>query len=317
MVILIKLEELLTVAESARFRPAGTVRQNGLPVSASRGGFQAGADLSGATLLSALAIVEENANPVDYEGFRASIAHEINDNWDVLATVATQTIDADGVFFVDPTLGDLEVQRYTNDTIEDEFDNMSLTLKGSIGDLEVLYTGAYTDRTTDQDVDYTDYLFVGQYLPYYICDYYVTYTKFAPGNVPTGTCGAPNLLVDSTTNTEVTTHEFRINAPISDNASLTAGVFFSDLELRELNLFTYPSSVDNDITYAANYALTDTSVTGSINNASPGWFSAGPYSEPVIFFNDIKRTDKQQGVFGELSYRYFRNIRAYCGCSMV
>ena len=291
----------LTVAESARFRPAGTVRQNGLPVSSSRGGFQAGADLSGATLLSALAIVEENANPVDYEGFRASIAHEINDNWDVLATVATQTIDADGVFFVDPTLGDLEVQRYTNDTIEDEFDNMSLTLKGSIGDLEVLYTGAYTDRTTDQDVDYTDYLFVGQYLPYYICDYYVTYTKYAPGNVPTGTCGAPNLLVDSTTNTEVTTHEFRVNAPISDNASLTAGVFFSDLELRELNLFTYPSSVGNDITYAANYALTDTSVTGSINNASPGWFSAGPYSEPVIFFNDIKRTDKQQGVFGELS----------------
>ena len=63
-------------------------------------------------------------------------------------------------------MGDLEIQRYTNDTIEDEFDNMSLTLKGSIGDLEVLYTGAYTDRTTDQDVDYTDYLFVGQYLPY-------------------------------------------------------------------------------------------------------------------------------------------------------
>ena len=104
----------------------------------------------------------------------------------------------------------------------------------------------------------------------------MTYTKFAPGNVPTGTCGAPNLLVDSTTNTEVTTHEFRINAPINDTTSLTAGVFFSDLELRELNLFTYPSSVDNDITYAANYALTDTSVTGSINNASPGWFSAGP-----------------------------------------
>jgi len=291
----------LNASQSARFRKAGTVRQNGLPVSSSRGGFQAGADLSGATLLNADAIVEEDANPVDYEGFRASIAHEINDNWDALATFATQTIDADGVFFVDPTLEDLEVQRYTDDSIEDEFDNMSFTLKGSIGDLEVLYTGAYTDRTTDQDVDYTDYLFVGQYLPYYICDYYVTYTKFAPGNVPTGTCGAPNLLVDSTTKTEVTTHEFRVNAPINDTTSLTAGVFFSDLELRELNLFTYPSSVDNDITYAANYALTDTSVTGSINNASPGWYSAGPFSEPVIFFNDIKRTDKQQGIFGELS----------------
>ena len=292
----------INASQSARFRAAGTVRDNGLPVNSSRGGFQAGADLSGVTLGNAVAIVKDDANTLTYQGFRASLAHEINENWDALATVAQQTIDADGVFFVDPNLGDLEIQRYTEDVIEDEFDNMSLTLEGSIGDLEVVYAGAYTDRTSDQMVDYTDYLFVGQYLPYYICDYYVTYTTYAPGNVPTGTCGAPNLLVDSTTNLEVTSHEFRINADLNDTTSVTAGVFASDTELTELNLFTYPGSVDNDITYAANYALTDTSVTGVINNASPGWFSAGPYSEPVIFFNDIKRTDKQMGVFGEVSY---------------
>ena len=292
----------INASQSARFRAAGTLRDNGLPVSSSRAGFQAGADLSGATLNNAVAIVKEDANTLTYQGFRASLAHEINENWDALATVAQQTIDADGVFFVDPNLGDLEIQRYTEDVIEDEFDNMSLTLEGSIGDLEVVYAGAYTDRTSDQMVDYTDYLFVGQYLPYYICDYYVTYTTYAPGNVPTGTCGAPNLLVDSTTNLEVTSHEFRINADLNDTTSVTAGVFASDTELTELNLFTYPGSVGNDITYAANYALTDTSVTGVINNASPGWFSAGPYSEPVIFFNDIKRTDKQMGVFGEVSY---------------
>ena len=292
----------LNASQSARFRPAGTLRDNGLPVSSSRAGFQAGADLSGATLNNAVAIVKEDANTLTYQGFRASLALEIGKNWNALATVAQQTIDADGVFFVDPNLGDLEIQRYTEDVIEDEFDNMSLTLEGSIGDLEVVYAGAYTDRTSDQMVDYTDYLFVGQYLPYYICDYYVTYTTYAPGNVPTGTCGAPNLLVDSTTNLEVTSHEFRIHADLNDTTSLTAGVFASDTELTELNLFTYPGSVDNDITYAANYALTDTSVTGVINKASPGWFSAGPYSEPVIFFNDIKRTDKQMGVFGEVSF---------------
>ena len=287
---------------SARFRPAGTIRQNGLAVNSSRGGFQAGADLSGATLLNAGSIIKEDANELTYQGFRASVAHEINESWDAVATVAQQSIDADGVFFVDPNLGDLEIQRYSEDTIDDEYDNMSLTLEGSIGDLEVVYAGAYTDRTTEQIVDYTDYLFVGQYLPYYICDYYVTYTTYAPGNVPTGTCGAPNLFVDSTTNLEVTSHEFRINTDINDTTSLTAGVFVSDTELTELNLFTYPGSLGNDITYAANYALTDTSVTGSINNASPGWYSAGPYSEPVIFFNDIRRTDEQRGIFGELSF---------------
>ncbi len=286
---------------SARFRPAGTVRQNGLPVAASRGGFQAGADLSGATLLKADALVEENANDVEYQGFRSTLVAALGDNWDATLVYAQQTIDADGVFFADPTLEDLQIQRYTQDEIKDEFDNMSLTLEGTIGELEVIYAGAYTDRDTNQMVDYTDYLFVGQYLPYYICDYYVTYTTYAPGNVPTGTCGAPNLLVDSYTNTEVESHEIRINTDISDTMSLTAGYFMSDTTLTELNQFTYPGSVGNDIDYACNYALTDTSVSGSINNASPGWFSAGPFCEPVIFFNDIKRTDEQKGFFGELS----------------
>ena len=288
-------------SQSARFREGTFIRENGLAVGSSRAGFQAGADLSGATLLPANAIVEDNANGVEYTGFRSTLAHEIGDNLNATLVYAQQTIESDGVFFADPNLGDLEIQRYTQDEIKDSFDNMSLTLEGSIGELEVVYAGAYTDRDTNQMVDYTDYLFVGQYLPYYICDYYVTYTTYAPGNVPTGTCGAPNLLVDSYTNTEVESHEIRINADISDNMSLTAGYFVSDTTLTELNQFNYPGSVGNDITYAANYALTDTSVSGSINNASPGWYSAGPFAEPVIFFNDIKRTDEQKGFFGELN----------------
>ena len=41
--------------------------------------------------------------------------------------------------------------------------------------------------------------------------------------------------------------------------TVTAGAFISDLELTELNLFNYPGSTSNDITYAPNYALTDIS----------------------------------------------------------
>ena len=296
------------VSQSAAWRPAGTMRDNGVPVEALRNGWRANADLSGVTMPSASAIVKDDVNESTYEGFRASIKHEINDNWDALVSVANQTIEADGVFFADPKLGDLEIQRYHNDTLEDEFDNVSLTLTGTIGDLEVVYAGAYTDRNSDQIIDYTDYLFVGQYLPYYICDYYVTYTTFAPGNVPTGDCGTPDMFVDSITDTTVQTHELRINAPINDTMSLTAGAFFSDLELLEHNMFTYPGSLVSDIGWGPNYALTDISVTGvvlqgkSSENAGAGWHSGrGPYQAPVIFINDIKRTDKQQGFFGELS----------------
>ena len=297
----------VSARDSAAWRPAGTIRSNGLPVSQARDGWRANADLSNVNIPSVDAIVEDDVNTTTYEGFRASIKAELNDNWDALVSVTNQTIESDGVFFADPTLGDLEVNRYHDDHIEDEFDNISLTLTGSIGDLEVVYAGAYTDRQSDQRIDYTDYLFVGKYLPYYICDYYVTYTTFAPGNVPTGDCGTADLYVDSIVESEVQTHEFRVNAPLSDTMSLTAGVFMSDLELTEHNMFTYPGALVSDIGYGLNYALTDTSVTGvpltgSYSWAGAGWHSGrGPYSPPVMFINDIKRTDKQQGIFGELS----------------
>ena len=198
-------------------------------------------------LIKQYALIEDNVNGTEYEGFRSSIGQEIGENWNATLVYAEQTIESDGVFFADPNLGDLEIQRYSDDHISDEYENMSLTLEGSLGELEAVYAGAYTDRETNQIVDYTDYLFVGQYLPYYICDYYVTYTTYAPGGVPTGSCGTSDLFVDSTTNTKVESHEFRVNAPINDKMSITAGVFMSDTELTELNLFTYPGSLANDI----------------------------------------------------------------------
>ena len=289
----------LNLEESGRWRPIGTVRANGLPTVLNdyiSGGAYASQDNSAVNFIDARAIEKENANSVTYEGFRSSLATEIGDNWNALLTVAEQEIEAEGVFFVDPTLDDLEIRRYSPDSISDKYENMSLTLEGSLGELDVVYAGAYTDRESNQVVDYTDYLFVAQYLPYYICDYSVSYPA-STGAV--GTCGAPDLYVDSTTNTEVETHEVRINAPINDTVSITAGVFLSDLELTELNLFTYPSSVEYGISYAPNYALTDTSVTGLINDASPGYFSSSPQVLPVVFFNDIKRTDNQKGIFGE------------------
>lgn len=53
-----------SAAESGRFRSAGTIRQNGVPVSAARQGFQAGADLSNVNFILAdnSALVEDNIN---------------------------------------------------------------------------------------------------------------------------------------------------------------------------------------------------------------------------------------------------------------
>lgn len=296
----------LSVRDSARFRSEGTVRANGVPVSAQREGFQAGADLSGVNFVDAnnSNIVENDINDVTYQGFRLSGMYQINEDWDLLITHAQQQIESDGVFAADPELDDYDIVRFTPENIEDKFHNTSWTLEGRLGALEALYTGAYTDRTTDQTVDYSDYLFVGQYLPYYICDYSVTY----PAGAPTGNCYAPNLFVNSHSETKVQTHELRFNTPSENRWRATFGAFYSDLELAERNDFVYPGSTqvaytDGTIGFAPNYPLTNVDAVGQIGSVYPGYYSeAGPFPEGVIFRNDILRTDQQMGLFGETTF---------------
>ena len=284
------------------------MRFNGVPVSAARTGFQAGADLSNVTFLPAdnSALVKSDFNDTTYTGGRVSALWDINDDWSLLVSQQHQEMDTDGVFFADPDLGDLKVQRFSPDSTDDDFDNTSWTVNGLIGQLEVVYTGAFTDRDTNQIVDYTDYLFVGQYLPYYICDGSVTYPGAAG---PTGTCQSPNLFVDSSTSTKASSHEIRIETDPSNRFRVTAGGFYEKLELKELNDFTYPGSLNavsfDGVTtgFGPNYPLTNTAVTGLVGNASPGYFSdPGPFPPDVIFRNDVKRTDEQKGIFGEATF---------------
>ncbi|ARN73141.1 TonB-dependent receptor [Oceanicoccus sagamiensis] len=283
-------------SSSARFRPEGTVRANGVPVSGLRAGFQSTADLSNVNFLKADngARTEDDFNEATYAGSRFSALWDINEDWNLLVGAAQQTLDAEGVFFVDPDLDDYEIQRYERDSMEDSFENFSWTLQGRIAELEAVYTGAFTDRDTDQFVDYTDYLFVGQYIPYYICDYSVSY----PGGAdPSGTCQAPNLFVKSETETEVQTHEIRFSTDSSARLRATFGAFYSDLELREVNSFTYPGS---NSAIAADGVSVGFGPNFSAQGASTKY--KGQWPEGVVFRNDVLRTDEQLAAFGELSF---------------
>merc|ERR1711998_432867 len=101
-----------------------------------------------------------------YSGGRLAAQWDISDDWSLLVGGMTQSIDSDGTFYADPNLeDDYQIQRYEAENVQDDYTNMNLTLEGRLGALEVLYTGAFTDRETDQRVDYSDYLFIGQYIP--------------------------------------------------------------------------------------------------------------------------------------------------------
>jgi outer membrane receptor protein involved in Fe transport len=270
----------LTTRESARFQP---------------GGFQADDDLSNVNFkqVSNDTRDEEDFNEVTYAGARLAGLWYFADDWSLLVGVAQQSIDSEGVFYQDPELDELEISRYEQDTLEDDFENYNWTLTGRLGELDLLYTGAYTEREAESRVDYTDYLFVGQYIPYYICDYSVSY----PTGAPSGTCQPPNLFVKSYVKTEVQTHEFRVTTDQSRGIRAIGGVFYSDMELREDNQFTYPGSTQVvaadgvSIGFGPNFSAEGASVR------DPSQWAPG-----VIFRNDVLRTDEQLGVFGEVNF---------------
>ncbi|WFL77329.1 TonB-dependent receptor [Altererythrobacter arenosus] len=298
-----------TLRDSARFRPGTAVRENGTVVGPNRAGFQSdatnlgGIDSANTTFIAAdnSALVEDDFNDTSYKGFRASLRAELTPDWTVTLGYAKQWVDSEGVFFEDPDLGEYNVQRYERDEIDDDFDNINWTVEGRIGALEVLYTGAYTKRDTAQRIDYTDYLFIGQYLPYYLCDSTVSYPVYnasygGVAGVPFGTCQAPNLYVASVTDTKVLTQELRFNTPADKRIRLTAGGFYSDLQLDERNDFNYPNNVNANVFgsgggFSPNFPF----MTGYTSDD-------GPFAAETIFRNDVRRTDKQWGLFGELSF---------------
>ena len=300
-----------TAAESARFRPGSTVRSNGTEVGF-RGGFQAGADLSNVTFLeannSASGLVEDDFNDTSYTGGRVAVQWDLNDNWRISAGAMAQKIESDGTFYTDPNLADdYQIQRFEREFVEDEYTNFHWTVEGRIGALEVLYTGAFTERETDQRTDYSDYLFIGQYIPYYICDYYVSYTGYSPlgAGIPSGTCQAPNLYTTNKVDSEFTSHEIRFSTDQEARFRVTAGGFFSEMELTEMVDFSYPGSKFVDA-WGGGYNGTGFGFAENSNYPYDGQggykVGAGPYPRDTVFRNDILRTDDRMGIFGEVTF---------------
>tara|TARA_B100000575_G_scaffold150687_1_gene120135 strand:- start:4364 stop:6928 length:2565 start_codon:yes stop_codon:yes gene_type:complete len=237
---------------------------------------------------------EDNFNTSAYEGFRVSSAYSFNDDWEMLVVHSHQDIDADGVFDYDPAIGDLKVQRFQPDTLDDSFDQTSLTLEGRIGKLDVVYTTAYLERVAEQLVDYSGYANVGAFLPYYVCNAY-DYT----------TCGSATTLVDLFDDNERTTHEFRISSnELSDLPfSYTAGIFIDESTIETKNDYNYLGVLDPESDAWGPYQENIPFGCGAPNDPYPNAWSADCETRPVSsrFFNDIQRVEEQTAYFAEVT----------------
>lgn len=103
------------------------------------------------------ALVKKDYNTVETKGGRAALKVELNDSWTILPTVMGQVQQTDGDFAYNPAVGDLKVQHYFPDYVHDSWVQSALTVEGKIGNFDLTYAGAYLNRNTHEQSDYTDY----------------------------------------------------------------------------------------------------------------------------------------------------------------
>jgi outer membrane receptor protein involved in Fe transport len=103
------------------------------------------------------AFVKKNFNTQKIWGGRAALKIDLDENWTITPTIMHQNNHAEGVFFEDFPLGDLETQRFRKEPTRDKFTQYALTVEGKIGNFDLTYAGAYMHRPTSGVSDYIEY----------------------------------------------------------------------------------------------------------------------------------------------------------------
>ena len=117
------------------------------------GGFQVPIRQS----ISNSAFVAPHYNDASYVGGRVELAYKMSDDWSLELMDMYQVLKSDGVFDYAPAVGDLQVQQYGQNTLRDTIDMTTLTLKGRLSILDMIYTSSYLQHHSVQQADYAKY----------------------------------------------------------------------------------------------------------------------------------------------------------------
>jgi iron complex outermembrane receptor protein len=225
---------------------------------------------------------QDDYNEAAHRGMRLSALWQINDDWDVLLQHTSQQLDTEGSFEYDPDISDeddLNVTTFSPTKGDDEVNLTQWTVNGMISGLEVIYNGSFTDRTFQGQSDYTGYINVGPFVPYYICTY--------PGY---DECFSPVMTTSEQFETERAVHEVRFATNADDRFRAIVGVFYDDQQLNTLTDFTYAGSIEAG--FSPNFPI-----PGAFTNTDGSARPAG-----VTFFNDFQSDREEISIFGELAY---------------
>jgi len=223
------------------------------------------------------ALVESNFNEAEVSGLRALLKIDLNENWTLTPGIIYQKAEADGVWADNPDyVGDLQTQRFFPDWQDEDWYQASLTLEGKIGDLDLVYAGAYLDRNVEAQTDYSGYSEYWEFMynayneslgyTYYYCFYYTA----------EGDCADPSQYIYSDENFNRTSHELRLQSDQDQRLRWIAGLFYQ----RQEHYF--------DLQWV-------------VPDADPG-ISLVPGKNTIAWQTNQKRVDRDSALFGEVYF---------------
>ena len=246
------------------------------------------------------AIIQDDWNEATYRGGRVGVAYNINDDWDALIQHSHQTLEGEGSFVVDTSLGeDHASARFSPEYNRDSFGLTTWTLTGRIANLDVIYTGGSLNRDVDGIIDYTHYNNGGGYITYYLCS----------GNVydasDVNNCYDPTKQYTEDTANSRFTNELRVTSDPSKRVRLLGGIYTNSFETNHLGDFQYaaanPAFAEHVSSYyndnsGDGFLLGNTTIPTEGTNAGPE-----PRTPFTVFFNDYTRTEEETAFFGEVA----------------
>jgi iron complex outermembrane recepter protein len=279
---------------------------NNVPQTFTRSNSDLGIAYAGGSVPPGSQVINNNSqvaraiNPVTYQGIRASVLWQVNDDWNVLLAQSYQNMNAQGVFYQMPfgadyqfnhtPLPDLSVSVFNPSYDKDKFEDTALTVNGKIGNLKVVYTGGYLDRKVDAQQDYTNYS-RGAFADFYQCTTPVHYGVPGPNK-----CYSPSAFWRNTQQNTHQSHELRLSTPDDWRVRAIGGAFWEDFKVFD----------NTDWFYKSDPACTATLNKGCLTNIAPSPGSTinvpGVRPDNESFFDDVQRGYKQYAAFGSVDF---------------
>lgn len=217
-------------------------------------------------------ITADNANRADDDyndaetmGARAALRVDLNDNWSITPSIIAQKMVASGSTGYDPSVGDLKVLHFYNESSKDRWNQAALTVEGKIGNFDLVYAFSHLNRNVDSESDYNDYGFWYDTLAGYGAYFYDD----------NGTLINPSQYIQAKDGYRMTSHELRLTSPAENRLRLVAGVFWQE------------QKHDIHQRYRVDGLASLLSVSGY---------------EDTIWLTEQDRKDRDEAVFGELTF---------------